>query len=158
MDFTLSEEQEMLRKSARDFLGTECPKSVVKEIEAGDLGYSPEIWKKMAELGWMGIALPEEHGGADLSLLDLTVENSQGQVTIVPALKNQFGAEKPAQFVPRGVALFDWAYALTAHKSQGSEFGRVAVYEELGSSWDPRRWRYTSATRAKSHLTYICPK
>ena len=94
----------------------------------------------------------------DPSLFDLTVENSQGQVTIVPALKNQFGAEKPAQFVPRGVALFDWAYALTAHKSQGSEFGRVAVYEELGSSWDPRRWRYTSATRAKAHLTYICPK
>ena len=73
MDFALSEEQEMLRKSARDFLSTECPKSVVKEIEVGDLGYSPEIWKKMAELGWMGIALPEEHGGADLSLLDLAV-------------------------------------------------------------------------------------
>ncbi len=73
MDFALSEEQEMLRKSARDFLSTECPKSVVKEIEAGDLGYSPEIWTKMAELGWMGIALPEEHGGADLSLLDLAV-------------------------------------------------------------------------------------
>ncbi len=73
MDFSLSEEQDMLKKSARDFLTAECPKSVVKEIEASDLGYSPEIWRKMAALGWMGMALPEEHDGAGLSLLDLAV-------------------------------------------------------------------------------------
>lgn len=73
MDFALSEEQEMLRKSARDFLSAECPKSLVREIEAGDLGYSPVVWKKMAGLGWMGLVLPEEYGGADFSLLDLAV-------------------------------------------------------------------------------------
>ena len=39
---------------ARDFLATECPKSLVRELEESDLGYSPEIWKKMAELGWLG--------------------------------------------------------------------------------------------------------
>lgn len=73
MDFSLSEEQELLRNSARDFFRTECPKSAVKEIEAGDLGYSPELWKKMAALGWMGLMLPETYGGAELSLLDLAV-------------------------------------------------------------------------------------
>ncbi len=73
MDFALSEEQEMLQKSARDFLSAECPKSLVREIEAGDLGYSPELWKRMAALGWMGLALPEEYGGAEFSLLDLAV-------------------------------------------------------------------------------------
>ncbi len=73
MDFSLSEEQEMLRKSARDFLSAECPKSVVREMEASDLGYSPELWKKMAELGWMGLAVPEQYGGVGLSLLDLAV-------------------------------------------------------------------------------------
>ena len=73
MDFALSEEQEMLQKSARDFLSAECPKSLVREIEAGDLGYSPELWKKMAALGWMGLALPEEYGGAGFSLLDMAV-------------------------------------------------------------------------------------
>jgi alkylation response protein AidB-like acyl-CoA dehydrogenase len=73
MDFALSEEQEMLRKSARDFLSAECPKSLVREIEAGDLGYSTELWAKMAGLGWMGLALPEEYGGADFSLLDMAV-------------------------------------------------------------------------------------
>ncbi len=73
MDFALSEEQEMLKKSARDFLSIECPKKVVREIEASDLGYSPELWKKMASLGWIGLALPEEYGGAGLSLLDMAV-------------------------------------------------------------------------------------
>jgi alkylation response protein AidB-like acyl-CoA dehydrogenase len=73
MDFSLSEEQELLRNSARDFLSTECPKSVVKEIEASELGYSPELWRKMAALGWMGLMLSESYGGAELSLLDLAV-------------------------------------------------------------------------------------
>jgi alkylation response protein AidB-like acyl-CoA dehydrogenase len=73
MDFSLSEEQELLRKSSRDFLGAECPKSLVKEIEASEEGYSPDLWKKMADLGWMGLALPEEYGGAEFSLVDLAV-------------------------------------------------------------------------------------
>ncbi len=73
MDFALNEEQEMLRKSARDFLSIECPKSLVREIEASDLGYSSELWKRMATLGWMGLALPEEYGGAGLNILDLAI-------------------------------------------------------------------------------------
>ena len=73
MDFSLSEEQELLRKSARDFLAAECPKSLVKEMEASEEGYSPGLWKKMADLGWMGLAIPEEYGGAGFSLVDLAV-------------------------------------------------------------------------------------
>jgi alkylation response protein AidB-like acyl-CoA dehydrogenase len=73
MDFALSEEQEMLRKSARDFLGAECPKALVRKVEENESGYSPELWKKMAELGWMGLALPEKYGGAGLSLLDMAI-------------------------------------------------------------------------------------
>ncbi len=73
MYFALSEEQEMLKKSARDFLSAECPKSLVRQIEACDAGYSPELWKKMAALGWMGLPLPEKFGGAGLNLLDLAV-------------------------------------------------------------------------------------
>ena len=73
MDFALSEEQEMLRKMSRDFLENECPKSLVREMEEDEKGYSPELWKKMAELGWMGLVFPEEYGGAGLSFLDLAV-------------------------------------------------------------------------------------
>jgi len=73
MDFALSEEQEMLRTSVRDFLNAECPKSVVRELEASELGYSPELWKTMADLGWMGLILPEEYGGAGCTLVDLAL-------------------------------------------------------------------------------------
>jgi len=73
MDFALNEEQEMLRTSVRDFLTTECPKSVVRELEASELGYSPEMWKRMAELGWMGLIIPEEYGGAGYTLLELAL-------------------------------------------------------------------------------------
>jgi len=73
MDFALSEEQEMLRKMSRDFLQNECPKSLVREMEEDEKGYSPELWKKMAELGWMGLVFPEEYGGEGLDFLDLTV-------------------------------------------------------------------------------------
>jgi alkylation response protein AidB-like acyl-CoA dehydrogenase len=62
MDFTFTEEQEMLRTSARDFLETECTEKLVREVEDGDIGYSPELWKKIADLGWLGLTFPEEYG------------------------------------------------------------------------------------------------
>jgi alkylation response protein AidB-like acyl-CoA dehydrogenase len=73
MDLALSEEQEMLKNMARDFLTDKFPKTVVKEIEEGEPGYSPEIWREMAELGWMGLVFPEEYGGAGMTFLDLAV-------------------------------------------------------------------------------------
>lgn len=73
MDLGFSEEQEMLRKTARDFLETECPTSLVKEMAEDEQGYTPELWSKMAELGWMGLALPEEYDGMGMSFLDLAV-------------------------------------------------------------------------------------
>jgi len=73
MNLALSEEQEMLKTSARDFLTDKLPKATVKEIEESEQGYSPELWKEMAGLGWMGLAFPEKYGGADMSFLDLAV-------------------------------------------------------------------------------------
>jgi len=73
MNLALTEEQEMLKKMAHDFLTDKLPKKVVKEIEESEPGYSPELWKEMAELGWMGLALPEKYGGSGMSFLDLAV-------------------------------------------------------------------------------------
>ncbi|MFO8011640.1 MAG: acyl-CoA dehydrogenase family protein [Dehalococcoidia bacterium] len=73
MDFDLTEEQQLLRNSARDFLTAKCPKEVVKELEAGETGHSPELWRMMADLGWMGLPVPEEYGGAGFNFLDLAV-------------------------------------------------------------------------------------
>jgi len=73
MNFTFAEEQEMLKKMARDFLTDKCPKAAVKQMQESEKGYSPELWQEMAGLGWMGLALPEKYGGTEMSFLDLTV-------------------------------------------------------------------------------------
>ena len=73
MDFGFSEEQELLRKSAADFLAKECPMTYVRQMMEDDRGYSDELWNKMAELGWTGLIYPEEYGGAGLSIVDLVV-------------------------------------------------------------------------------------
>ncbi len=73
MKLTLNEEQEMLRKTARDFLTDKCSKKFVKQMEESDTGYSRELWQEMAELGWMGLVFPEKYGGGNMSFLDLAV-------------------------------------------------------------------------------------
>jgi alkylation response protein AidB-like acyl-CoA dehydrogenase len=73
MDLGLTEPQEMLKKMARDFLTTECPKKLVRDMEEDEKGYVPELWLKMAELGWQGLPFPEECGGGGGSFLDLAV-------------------------------------------------------------------------------------
>ncbi len=73
MDFAFNEEQKMLRDSARDFLRSVCPKTVIGELEESEKGYSPKLWKKMAQLDWMSIIVPEAYNGMGWSLLDLAV-------------------------------------------------------------------------------------
>ncbi len=73
MDLALTEAQEMLRSSARDFLERECPTSLVRAMEQDDRGYPPQLWEQIAGLGWMGVPFPAEYDGADGSLTDLAV-------------------------------------------------------------------------------------
>jgi len=71
MDFHFTEEQKILQKAARDFLQSECPSSFVLEMEADERGYTPDLWNKMAELGWMALIIPEAYDGVGASLPDL---------------------------------------------------------------------------------------
>jgi alkylation response protein AidB-like acyl-CoA dehydrogenase len=73
LDLDLSEDQKMLRKTARDFLVNECTKQLVRQMEMDEKGYSPELWRKMAELGWLGLPFPEGYDGGGGSLLDLVI-------------------------------------------------------------------------------------
>ena len=73
MDLSFSEEQEMLWKSARDFLADKCEKTLVREMEEDERGYVPELWQEMADLGWVGLPFPEKYGGGGFSFLDLVV-------------------------------------------------------------------------------------
>jgi len=73
VDLSLSEEQEMLKKTARGFLTDKCPKKLVRDMEKDEKGYPLELWQEMAGLGWMGIVFPEKYGGSDMSFIDLAV-------------------------------------------------------------------------------------
>jgi alkylation response protein AidB-like acyl-CoA dehydrogenase len=84
MDFGLSEEQVMLKTSARDFLEKECPKKLVRQMIDDERGYSPELWKKMADLGWQGLVFPEQYGGVGSSFLDLAVLLEEMGRALVP--------------------------------------------------------------------------
>src|SRR6202162_3333057 len=73
MDIGFSEEQEMLRETARLFLDDECPTQFVRRLMATEKAITAEFWKKLAEQGWLGILYPEEDGGSGLGLVDLVV-------------------------------------------------------------------------------------
>lgn len=73
MDVRLSEEQELLRQSAREFLSRECPMAQVRAVIDDPSGDVDKLWRQMAELGWTGLVIPEEYGGAGLSTVELAV-------------------------------------------------------------------------------------
>ncbi|OGN98271.1 MAG: hypothetical protein A2Z77_05725 [Chloroflexi bacterium RBG_13_51_36] len=84
MNFSFTEEQDMLRISARDFLAKECPKAKVREMARDERGYDPQMWRSMAELGWMGLIFPEEYGGTNASFMDLVILMEEMGRNIVP--------------------------------------------------------------------------
>ncbi|MFA4837314.1 MAG: acyl-CoA dehydrogenase family protein [Dehalococcoidia bacterium] len=73
MDFGFDEIQEMIRNDARRFLSDKCPKSYVRQMEDDERGFTPELWKEMADLGWMGLVFPEKYGGQDMTFMELAV-------------------------------------------------------------------------------------
>ena len=73
MDFRLNSDQQALQSAARDFLRKECTSTVVRAAFEGPDGDSPELYKKMAELGWLGITVPESLGGLGMSVIEQAV-------------------------------------------------------------------------------------
>jgi alkylation response protein AidB-like acyl-CoA dehydrogenase len=83
MDFGFSDEQEMLRQSARGLLEKECASTVVRRLLEDERGYDAELWKKIAGLGWTGLTIPEQFGGTGLSYVDLVlVLEEMGRVVL----------------------------------------------------------------------------
>jgi len=73
MDIGFTEEQELLRDTARRFLESECNTQFVRRRMAEPAAVTDEFWQKLAEQGWLGIIYPEEEGGSGLGLVDLVV-------------------------------------------------------------------------------------
>ena len=84
MDFGLSEEQEMLQRSAREFLTQECPPTFVREMHKSEDGFSRELHRKMTDQGWTGLLIPEAHGGLGLKMLDMALLLEEMGRSVVP--------------------------------------------------------------------------
>jgi len=73
MNFDFSDDQKQLRDQARKFLGEKCPPKAVRVVLDGKEPYDKELWKGLAEMGFLGVAIPEEFGGAGAGHLELCV-------------------------------------------------------------------------------------
>jgi alkylation response protein AidB-like acyl-CoA dehydrogenase len=119
MDLGQTEEQQLLREFARDFLEKECPESYVREMEEDERGYSLDFWRKTAEQGWMGLIVPDTYGGVGMAYLDLIV------------LAEEFGrALTPGPFLPNCVATI--ALLEAASEAQQQQYlPTIAAGEEI---------------------------
>src|SRR5918996_1041014 len=73
MDFAFTPDQMLLKNSARAFLDEHCKPATVRLTWDDPRGESEAMWKEMAQLGWLGLPLPEEHGGSGLGLVETAI-------------------------------------------------------------------------------------
>ncbi len=123
MDVIPNEEEQMVKNLAREFLEAECPPILARNMEKDERGYPPDLWQKMAGLGWLGMGLPEQYGGQGLPLtyLGLILEEVGRTIAPVPLLSTvvpsltiaQDGtSEQRQQLLPRisrGDLIMTWA-------------------------------------------------
>src|SRR5437763_5383738 len=73
MDFAFSSDQHLLKNSARAFLDEHCKPATVRSLWDDPRGESETLWKEMGELGWLGLSLPEAHGGSGLGMVETAI-------------------------------------------------------------------------------------
>jgi alkylation response protein AidB-like acyl-CoA dehydrogenase len=142
MDFGLSEEQDLLQTTVRRFLAGECPPSRVRELFESAEDESLPLWRGLAELGVAGLAVPEEHGGAGLGVLDLA---------LVAEVLGEAAA--PGPFLGHALATLAIAVGGSAEQQRrflpalaaGERLGSVA-FAEPGGAWEPDAWRASGGT------------
>ena len=146
MDLGFTETQELLKNAARDFLETECPELLVREMEEDERGYSPELWSKMAEQGWQGMLIPEQHGGAGFDFLDLCVLLEEFGRALVPGpfMSSVLGGAVPlmtagsdaqkAQYLP-GIASGELIFTL-AQTEPSARFDEAGIQAQATVSGD----------------------
>ncbi|MCI3277946.1 acyl-CoA dehydrogenase family protein [Streptomyces cylindrosporus] len=120
MNFDLSEEQDMLREASRDLLSDRAPIEHVRAWADRDEDVDPEVWRLTADLGWPGLGLPEEYGGAGQGLVELAlvaeeIGRALGRGPFAPtgivgrALAAAGPPELRAEVLPGLAAGSDWA-------------------------------------------------
>lgn len=147
MDLGLTEEQELLKNFARDFLTNECTEQLVREMEEDERGYTDDLWRGMAEQGWMGLITAEEYGGTGMSFLDLCVLLEEFGRALVPGpyigtvltagFVEAIGTDAQKQEICPKVAAGDlvMTFALTEPSARFDSEGVEATYEADGDGY-----------------------
>src|SRR5438445_12758647 len=73
MNFSFSSDQQLLKNSARAFLDEHMKPATVRLLWDDPRGESEALWQEMAELGWLGLSLPEAHGGSGLGMVETAI-------------------------------------------------------------------------------------
>ena len=84
MNFSLTDDQRMLVDSAAGFIRKQSPVARMRKLREDSIGWSPEVWRQMGELGWLGLPFPESVGGIGGSFVDLALVLEQLGTTLVP--------------------------------------------------------------------------
>ncbi len=135
MDFSFDDGQELFKRSARQFFEAHCDKSVIRELEASETGFSSELWQGMAELGWMAVVVPSDYDGLESSLMELAV------------LFEEMGrAAMPSPFLETVTATFGFLEAGNEEQKQtylpriaAGELVLALAIEEPEVNYDPSR-------------------
>jgi acyl-CoA dehydrogenase len=166
MALVLTEEQQILQATAREFVASKSPLARARALRDDADGFDAALWREMAQLGWAGIVLPEAYGGAGLGYLDLMVVLEEFGRALVPEpmLSSVLlganavllgGTEAQRQTYLPGVATGETLLAL-AYQEPGSRYDARTVETRAVPSADGHRLTGTKiqaldATRA-DHL------
>jgi alkylation response protein AidB-like acyl-CoA dehydrogenase len=143
MDFTLSDEQRNFVEAIRDFCNRECGKQEQRErlTEGYEHSHSAEIYKKMADLGWLGVTIDEAHGGSGGGMVEACLfmeETSRGlapiggygTTLIVAGAVERFGSEEQKQQILGGIASGSVEAIAMTEPEAGSDVGSLTTFAE----------------------------
>src|SRR5664279_4845437 len=131
MNFDFSDEQKQMRDEARKFLAEKCPPKAVRTVLDGNAAYDRELWKGLAEMGFLGVAIPEEFGGAGAGHLELCViaEEMGRALAPVPFSSTVYLAAEALMIAGSEAQKQKWLPAIAS----GEAIGTLALVEGTGN-------------------------
>ncbi len=131
MNFDFSDDQKQLRDQARKFLGQQCPPTAVRAVLDGKAPYDRELWKGLAEMGFLGVAIPESYGGAGAGRLELCViaEEMGRALAPVPFSSTVYLAAEALLLAGTEAQKQKWLPAIAS----GEAIGTLALFEGKGN-------------------------
>jgi alkylation response protein AidB-like acyl-CoA dehydrogenase len=142
MNFDFSDDQKQLRDEARKFLTEKCPPKAVRAVLDGKADYDRELWKGLAEMGFLGVAIPEAFGGAGAGHLELCVlaEEMGRALAPVPFSSTVYLAAEALMIAGSDAQKQKWLPKI----AQGEAIGTLALFEGPGNP-SPKAIKLTAA-------------